>query len=43
MKRGVLIKNFNVPGTMRNFMRVTVGTREENGRFVAELKDIIAK
>jgi histidinol-phosphate/aromatic aminotransferase/cobyric acid decarboxylase-like protein len=43
MERGVLIKNFNAPGTMRNFMRVTVGTREENGRFIEVLKDIIAK
>ena len=30
MERGILIKNFNAPGTMRGFMRVTVGTREEN-------------
>jgi histidinol-phosphate aminotransferase len=43
MERGILIKNFNAPGTMRNFMRVTVGTREENGRFIEALKDIIAK
>jgi len=42
-ERGVLIKNFNSPGTMRNFMRVTAGTREENGRFIEVLKDIIAK
>jgi len=41
-ERGVLIKNFNAPGTMRNFMRVTVGTREENRRFIEALKDIIA-
>jgi histidinol-phosphate aminotransferase len=43
MERGILIKNFNTPGTMRNFMRVTVGTREENGRFIEVLQDIIAK
>lgn len=42
MERGVLIRNFNAPGTMRNFMRVTVGTREENRRFIEALKDIIA-
>ncbi len=43
MKRGILIKNFNTPGTMKNFMRVTVGTREENGRFIEVLQDIISK
>jgi len=42
MEKGILIKNFNAPGTLRNFMRVTVGTREENGRFIEVLKDIIA-
>lgn len=40
-ERGVLIKNFNAPGTMRNHMRVTVGTREENRLFIEALKDII--
>jgi histidinol-phosphate aminotransferase len=43
MERGVLIRNFNAPGTMKNFMRVTVGTREENGKFIEVLKDIIKK
>jgi histidinol-phosphate aminotransferase len=41
MERGILIKNFNAPGMMRNFMRVTVGTCEENRRFIEVLKDII--
>jgi histidinol-phosphate aminotransferase len=41
-ERGILIKNFNAPGTMRNFMRVTVGTREENRSFIEVLKGIIA-
>jgi histidinol-phosphate aminotransferase len=43
MERGILIKNFNAPGTMRNCMRVTVGTREENAMFVEVLQDIITK
>ncbi len=43
MERGILIKNFNSPGTMRGFMRVTVGTREENQEFIEVLKDILAK
>ena len=42
MERGVLIKNFNAPGTMKGFLRVTVGTCEENVRFIEALKDIIA-
>ncbi|MCX5838910.1 MAG: histidinol-phosphate transaminase [Deltaproteobacteria bacterium] len=43
MMQGILIRNFNAPGTMRNFMRVTVGTREENGRFIEVLRGIISK
>jgi histidinol-phosphate aminotransferase len=43
MTRGILVRNFNAPGTMRNFMRVTVGTREENSRFIEALQDIISK
>jgi histidinol-phosphate aminotransferase len=41
LARGILIKNFNAPGTMKNFMRVTVGTREENGLFLDVLRDIL--
>ena len=43
MERGILIKNFNTPGTMKNFMRVTVGTREENNRFIDALQAILSK
>jgi len=43
MERGILIKNFNSPGTMRGCMRVTVGTREENQEFLDVLRDIIEK
>jgi histidinol-phosphate aminotransferase len=43
VRRGILIRNFNAPGNMRGFMRVTVGTREENQEFVEALRDIIAK
>lgn len=38
---GVLVKNFNVPGKIRNCMRVTVGTPEENQTFTKLLKDIL--
>lgn len=41
LERGVLVKNFNRPGRMRNFMRVTVGTPEENGKFTEGLREII--
>ena len=41
MARGVLVKNFNAPGTMKNFMRVTVGTREENDLFLEVLRDTL--
>ncbi len=43
MARGILIRNFNSPGTMQGCMRVTVGTREENQEFLDVLKDILAK
>ncbi len=42
-ERGILIKNFNAPGTMRGFMRVTVGTREENGEFLEALRIILTE
>jgi histidinol-phosphate aminotransferase len=43
MQRGIVIRNFNAPGKMRGYMRVTVGTREENKEFIEALRDIIAK
>lgn len=42
-ERGILIKNLSAPGAMQGFMRVTVGTREENREFLEVFKDIIAK
>ena len=41
MARGILIKNFTAPGMTRGFMRVTVGTREENGKFLEALREIL--
>ena len=38
LKRGILIKNLNAPGRMKNCMRVTVGNDEENVRFIAALQ-----
>ena len=40
--RGVLIKNLNSPGVLKNCMRVTVGTREENEEFLKALNSAIA-
>jgi histidinol-phosphate aminotransferase len=42
-ERGILIKNFNMPGRMRNFMRVTVGTPEENDVFIKGLGEVVNK
>ena len=42
-KRGILIKNLSSPGPMQGFMRVTVGTREENREFIEVFRDILAK
>ena len=41
--RGILIRNLSAPGMMKGYMRVTVGTRQENQEFVEALKDIIQK
>ena len=43
MQRGILIKNFSSSGSMGGFMRVTVGTCEENQEFLDVLRDILAK
>jgi histidinol-phosphate aminotransferase len=42
-ERGILIRNLNAPGTMRGFLRVTVGTREENGEFLEVLRKILTE
>lgn len=40
---GILIKNLNGPGILKNCMRVTVGNREENEQFLKALKKVIQK
>jgi histidinol-phosphate aminotransferase len=37
---GILIKNLNRPGALKNCLRVTIGTPEENDEFIAKLKKI---
>jgi histidinol-phosphate aminotransferase len=43
IRKGILVKPFILPGRSRPFIRVTVGSREENEAFIEELKRIIAK
>ncbi len=43
IQEGVLIKNLNGPGVLKNCMRVTVGTREENEEFLKVLKKTLFK
>jgi histidinol-phosphate aminotransferase len=43
LRKGILVKPFIFPWSSRQFIRVTVGNREENEAFIEELKRIIAK
>jgi len=43
IKRGVLVKPFIPPGVVSGNFRVTVGTRDENEKFIQELKSIVAE
>lgn len=40
---GILIKNVSKPGALKNCLRVTVGTPEENAEFLKVLKKIMGK
>jgi len=41
LEKGILIKNFTSLGILKDFMRVTVGSDEENREFLVALRDII--
>ena len=41
-RAGILIKNLNKPGPLKNCLRVTVGTPEENREFIKTLRNILA-
>jgi histidinol-phosphate aminotransferase len=41
-RAGILIKNLNKPGPLKNCLRVTIGTPEENKEFIKTLKRILA-
>ncbi len=43
IQQGVLIKNLNSPGILKNCMRVTVGNREENEEFLKSLRKILVQ
>jgi histidinol-phosphate aminotransferase len=43
IKQGILIKNFNSPGLMKNCMRVTVGTPEENEAFIRTIQSLMSE
>lgn len=43
LQRGILIRNLSAPGVKGGFMRVTVGTPEENREFIETLQDILSK
>jgi histidinol-phosphate aminotransferase len=38
---GILIKDLNRPGPLKNCLRVTVGTLDENNEFIAQLRKIL--
>ncbi len=40
-KRGILVKNLDKPGPLKNCLRVTIGTPAENREFLARLKSIL--
>jgi histidinol-phosphate aminotransferase len=42
-QEGILVKNLNSPGVLKNCMRVTVGNRQENQEFLKALKKILLK
>ncbi|MDQ5984508.1 MAG: Histidinol-phosphate aminotransferase [Syntrophus sp. SKADARSKE-3] len=41
LKKGIMIKNLNAPGRMKNTMRVTIGTRKENAQFMEALRECL--
>jgi len=42
IEMGVLIRNFNSPGRLKNCLRVTIGTPEENDAFLTALGGILS-
>ena len=43
LRKGILVKPFIFPWINRQFIRVTVGSREENEAFIEALKRVIDK
>ena len=42
-QKGILIKNLSKPGPLKNCLRVTIGSPEENREFIAEFKKAITR
>lgn len=42
IREGILVKNLNGPGILKNCMRVTVGSRRENREFLRTLRNIVS-
>jgi len=42
VEKDILIRNFNKPGRLKNFMRVTIGTPEENDSFLSALSEVLS-
>ncbi len=42
-ERGILIRNMDAPGPLKDCLRVTIGTPEENAEFLQTLKDLLPK
>ena len=43
LNRGILIKNLNAPGRLRNCLRVTIGNANENVQFLEALRECLTK
>ncbi|MHB8173861.1 MAG: histidinol-phosphate transaminase [Nitrospirota bacterium] len=41
--RGILVRNMDVPGPLKDCLRVTVGTPEENAEFLDNIKEILSR
>jgi len=39
--KGILIRNMNKPGRLKNCLRVTIGTPEENGEFLRAVRELV--
>jgi histidinol-phosphate aminotransferase len=43
MDHGILVRNLSSHPKLKNCLRVTVGTKDENDRFLAKMADFVKK